>query len=365
MLYRWRRLDKDGQRSVWRLYGWYSALMVCGSCFGAATWVARMMTSVFLFKGIDAISNSNLAQGHWFVALAFTWRAAFLAIYAIEFLCLTAAKLMVLDRMSDFAAPQGHGMMTRSRWNAAGRAVMAVVVMCNAAGLAANVAAAIGYQQAAVAYSAASACYEANNNDDADAYRSSGRKELNLALQIASVQMFFEVTVLLLIVTAFVVVGVLSTRRVSSALVILDKAGPEIAAGMMLRRSTVGAAMALGRQFRKEVVATTGFVFVAFLLRSVTSTMLAFAFQLQDSNNICPGVRSLCDASCYNVYSHITEWNAYTPEFQPTVVLISSPLALLIALWGMTSKHTLKLMKTSQRQTAPLKTLQTPGSIFA
>jgi len=41
----------------------------------------------------------------------------------------------------------------------------------------------------------------------------------------------------------------------------------------------------------------------------------------------------------------------YTPEFQVLIVLLSSPLALLVALWGMTSNATLYLMKTSQRET--------------
>ena len=41
---------------------------------------------------------------------------------------------------------------------------------------------------------------------------------------------------------------------------------------------------------------------------------------------------------------------AYTPEFQLMIVLVSSPLALLVALWGMTPKTTLQLMKSSKRQ---------------
>ena len=32
------------------------------------------------------------------------------------------------------------------------------------------------------------------------------------------------------------------------------------------------------------------------------------------------------------------------------IVLVSSPVALLVALWGMTSNATLYLMKTSKRQ---------------
>jgi hypothetical protein len=43
-------------------------------------------------------------------------------------------------------------------------------------------------------------------------------------------------------------------------------------------------------------------------------------------------------------------WMTYTPEFQVLIVLVSSPLTLLVALWGMTSNATLQLMKSSQRQ---------------
>ena len=40
-------------------------------------------------------------------------------------------------------------------------------------------------------------------------------------------------------------------------------------------------------------------------------------------------------------------------EFQVTIVLVSSPLTLLVALWGMTSKQTLDAMK-SKEQDVPL-----------
>jgi hypothetical protein len=50
------------------------------------------------------------------------------------------------------------------------------------------------------------------------------------------------------------------------------------------------------------------------------------------------------------VYVHIVQWMAYTPEFQLLIVLVLSPLALLVALWGMTSNATLHLMKSSQRE---------------
>ncbi len=157
---------------------------------------------------------------------------------------------------------------------------------------------------------------------------------------------------LLLIVAAFVVAGIACARRVTSALTQLDKSGPEMAAIMMLRKQTVGAAKALGRQMRQEVVATTAFVFVAFLLRSVVSTILAVANQLQNSDKDCSraaviGANNFCDA-CYNTFTHIWMWNLFTPEFLPVVVFVSSPVALLVALRGVTSKLALQAMRSSK-----------------
>jgi hypothetical protein len=73
----------------------------------------------------------------------------------------------------------------------------------------------------------------------------------------------------------------------------------------------------------------------------------------QDVSRTCPGVTDLCDPSCNNVFTHIQRWSARTPEFQMTIVLVSSPLTLLVALWGMTSKQTLQFMK-SKEQDVPL-----------
>jgi hypothetical protein len=39
-----------------------------------------------------------------------------------------------------------------------------------------------------------------------------------------------------------------------------------------------------------------------------------------------------------------------TPEFQVTIVLVSSPLTLLVALWGMTSRQTLHAMNLKEKE---------------
>ena len=98
------------------------------------------------------------------------------------------------------------------------------------------------------------------------------------------------------------------------------------------------------------MLGTTAFVFVTFLLRSVLSTFQAVALQLRDLDRDCPSSnseKSIYCNSCRNVYAHMTGWILYTPAFQTTIVLISSPFTLLVALWSMTSNATLQLMKSS------------------
>jgi hypothetical protein len=219
--------------------------------------------------------------------------------------------------------------------------VMAVVVLGNAVGLAANVAAAVHAQRAADAANTASALFAANSTQLANEHESLGRTDIELANSIAAVQSFCEVVVLLLIVAAFIVTGVACARIVTLNMLSVD-------------RESAGAAA--GRSLRRRVVATTIVVFVTFIVRSVQSTMFAVGRQLQEIGTTCPGVTSRCDPSCHNVFTHIHVWMLNTPEFQVTIVLVSSPLTLLVALWGMTSRQTLEAMKSNEQE-VPLRKL--------
>jgi ABC-type multidrug transport system fused ATPase/permease subunit len=337
MFYRWRRMEEEDRGRVWRLYGWFTALMACGSCVGAVAWAARMMNLVNIF---EANRSGFPAQKASFAARGYSWRAAFLVTYAVEFLCLSAALLMVLDRMSLFAAPQGARLS--KLWAAAGRAVMAAVVLGNAAGLAANAAAAVHYQEAAAAARAEAAYYTVDSKAAMDAFLL-GQEQVRRGGSIASVQLFSEVAVLLLVVAAFAAVGALCARRVSAGLIIVHPDSAAAAAGQVLRRRVLG---------------TTAFVFVAFLLRAVFSTMQAVASELRDVNEGCAG--GLC-APCRNMYAHMSTWLLYTPEFQLVIVLVSSPLALLVALWGMTPKTALQLMQPREQVTAMPPKLMEPN----
>ena len=125
-------MDGEGRRRLWRLYGWFSGLMCVGSVFGAVTWAFYMQALVANFTanftpGLSPAPVQLLnAQGQY-------WSAAFYVPYAIEFLCLSVAKLLVLHRMADFAVPKSDGLSRRLA--VGGRVVMAAVVLGNVAGL--------------------------------------------------------------------------------------------------------------------------------------------------------------------------------------------------------------------------------------
>ena len=206
--------------------------------------------------------------------------------------------------------------------------------MGNVAGLCANVAAAVYFAAAVDSFSGAADAFASNNTDAANSLFSRGSQKVQIGSDADSAQNFCEAVVLLIIILAFAVVGLAGDRRLSSALV-------------QVRNEHVEA---LGKKLRRQIVGTTAFVFVTFLLRAVFSIMNAFAKALQIEVANCNG----CDPACSNVWTVILVWQQLTPEFQLIVVLISSPLALLVALWGMTSERTLQLMRSGRGQTVTM-----------
>jgi hypothetical protein len=104
----WRRIGEEGRPLVWRLYGWFSALMFCGSGFGAVTYGFWMQREVTYFSSISRNNESTAASQrsmNVFKSQAERSSSVYVVSHAIEFLCLSTAQLMILDRMTDFAFP--------------------------------------------------------------------------------------------------------------------------------------------------------------------------------------------------------------------------------------------------------------------
>jgi hypothetical protein len=322
MVYRWFQLGKEERQRTWRMYGWFSGLMMCGSCVGVVAWTAWMLVISNEYRA-KRDGDISLVDEALLSSISHRWNAVFRVTYAVEFMCLSVVKLMVLHRLLEFA-------MSRL-WAVGWRIVITFVVVVNLVGLAGGIANATRFSIIADIYMEASADFAVNSTDDSSSVSAGfekynqAQKEFQDALSISSVQPFCEVAVLLFIVVAFFVVGVMCFRRVRSAFSALSAADPIMEAGRLLQR---------------RIVYTTCVVFVTFLIRSVYSTLYAVAYRLQDIFNDCPGDDSnLCNVSCFNDFSRIAMWMHYTPWFQATIVLISRPLPLLVSLWGMSTGH--------------------------
>ena len=95
MFYLWRRMDDEGRASIWRLYGWFSGLIMCGGCVGAVTYLALMQYLVYLFKAYDALKSEDFPRSYMMFAQFYRWRAAYVVTYGMDFLFVVAAKLLV------------------------------------------------------------------------------------------------------------------------------------------------------------------------------------------------------------------------------------------------------------------------------
>jgi hypothetical protein len=225
------------------------------------------------------------------------------------------------------------------RWALLGRVLVAIVVVGCVAGLGGSIAASVNFARAIDSFDSASGV------DNVEAARSQGLTHLADGTRAASVLVAFDTIMLLLIVVAFSVVGVVGARRIHCALKRAETS-LVVAGNSSLEQSTLDRAIYTGRQLRRQIVGTCSVAFVSFLIRAVFSLVFALAGALQTSDSSCPdGSINRC-SDCYNVFSHILIVYLYSPDVFFAMISVGQPLALLVVLWGMTSGHTLHIMKT-------------------
>jgi hypothetical protein len=279
------------------------------------------------------------------------WDCAFRVTYASEFMCLSVAKLMVLDRMFGLAAPNSDGMP--KLWAFVERVLIRCVIVGNVVGLAGNIASAIYLARAADYSVSADAAFAANKTDAGNHLIGMADETAFVARRTLSVQQFCEVAVLLLIIVAFTAVGALCARRITEALLQVKQASATATASSGSQGSDIrmlaGNVSAASRRLRVQIVVTVVVVFVTFLLRAVYSIMNALSRALETEKAL-PNCGIQCDATCFNSYYMMQLWLKWTPEFHTAVVFISSPVSLLVALWGMTNQRTVKMMWAGSKQ---------------
>ena len=307
------------------------------------------MSLIYSSRSTELLGNLTLSQlqtMNWERSGENRWAAAFYLTYPFELNFVVSGQLLVLHRLHALSTISS---LRHHTWAISRRVFLTAIVVFNVVGVVGNIVSAVYFIQAAELDSEAAAAWASNSPVIASSYEREARQRKSTAGVAASVQRFCEMIMLILIVSAFLIVGIKSSRIIASALRTLSFAEQKAASLVgdvgNQTRLVILQASKQGRFLQRKIVATFLFVFLTVSLRSVFSIMFAVALALQDAGKRC--AISICDP-CYNVYSHITFWILYIPLFQQLVMLIASPLSLLVALWGMSGVQMLEEVPTQQ-----------------
>jgi hypothetical protein len=314
MFYRRWRLNDDERARVWKHYGWYTGLMTLGSIFGTLTWAFWMKREVIYFESLRLSRNTDNSRIRALNKEKDTWTALFSVTHAFEFCFLSMAQLLVLDRLIAFAC--AHTVGKSSWWMLGNKISIAFATGLGVVGICGNIVSAV-------------LIFE----------------DYERAVSIGSVQRYCETTVIIVIVLEFAAASLLCVRRIKSALKDISDSS--------------SSSVKLGKKLHLQIIVTSTFVFATFFIRCIYQTTFAVAAQLQNSNSKqCSAleyaggaVSRYCNSSCYNEYTIIWECLENTPELMILVVLLSSPVALCVTLWGMTSERLRQMMSRNLHKT--------------
>jgi hypothetical protein len=277
--------------------------------------------------------------------------------YPFAFTALCCSKLLVLSRLMDFSKLTHVGRA--SRWLYAGRVLVAVIVCGNLVGLGCNVAASVFFFRAAdVRQSMAS---YVNISDPRERVQflelqAKANNAMNSGAQLAAVHAGCETILLLLIVIAVSVVGAACVHRIRATMRALSHTRKSILLPSAAQTADPAARRpfnanddplsSAARHLKLQIGGTCAVIFVSFVIRAFYATMFTLATALASNANDCPaGIWKNRCTDCYNIWYYVLLWLLYTPGLYFCVALVALPLALLVALWGMTSGHLLRRLR--------------------
>ena len=287
-----------------------------GSAFSLVTWSIHLASSVAY---IDALSlgTADSSKSSADNSRNYTLTSAYFVLRSVEFTVVSVAKLLILDRMTQFAVKHAEATLVE-RMTVAQRGVIGIVLAFNAAAVVASLASTRYFALAAAADASAAAAFSSNQKDEGASLLLDAKHHAQDGNTCVGIIEVCFVVVLLIILVAFVATGVFVSLRIRHFLV---------GTGLGQSASDVRSA----RHLLLQTCVTIAVVFSTFLLRTVFELL----GMLAEFSNLETGCAP-CDP-CQSEYYLITVWIQATPEVTAIVVALAEPLTLLVALWGMTS----------------------------
>lgn len=369
-----QRRDLDSSKAAdakWQHFGAFTLLSCFVGVFGALATAARIVgfDSMYRTKQLDRLNitaPADLQQRENTRSLWFRGDASYLVLMPLEFCFVTVVYTLVLLRMLRFALIASPNVRF---WMLVARIYLGVVVTASSIGIAFGITASVSFVQAADFFSEAANSAAANNDAATKSFMAKGFERRGNALTIAVLQQLCEVFVVLSSIVAFGLAGWKSRKITSSALRILLIARQKLAVPVQIEKelSVKGAAdtsrsgsevpransdqdrlfadaISRGNMLRIKVTVTFAFLCITTTIRVVHSVMFTVAHASSDHQNPCSG-NSLCHP-CRNAFSNMYGWFLLTPEFWSSSHFIACPLALLVALWGMSDVETIDEMSS-------------------
>jgi len=343
----WWLASQSVREQVWQFYGWFTALVFCGSCVGCAAFATFMTFSNLGFQfriqvqalGYVAVLESELGRVFLLLYKSFFFQVVYNILYPIELAFMSLAKLFVLDRMVTLAKFKQNPAL-QQRFSVASRVVVALVVCINIVSIAGGIVNAAHIQPILNLIASGIADYNANPGVQT-ALRILGQ-DLPQSQPLfqkffifSNVQFICEAVLLALLVAVFTVTGIVCIRRILGLVIAPADTQLEENRQSMLR----------------QILGTVLVIFVSFLLR-ITFSILQVTARYWTATHLTsaeitafllpglPGGQLPPTNNCVALLS----FYAVVPEFQVVIILLSSPVALVVALWGMTTLRARSLL---------------------
>ncbi len=357
----WSRLNDVEKKRVWRLYGWFVGLIFVGSIFGIVAECAGIKYALSL---VEVVSSRTSAEEYlyWQAQLS-KWASVTLVPEALQVLFISVPLLMVLDRLM-YVAFSTSGVLS-ARFLLAERVAAVIVVGLNALSISFGAVSSFYSSQEVPIWEN---ILEAMVSNDTASSAALDDKFYDVTLNtnhFYSISLLCQAISLLFVVLIFAVVFVVCFRRmrqirqriidrsvsrqqmpgsdVESDSAAVENIPPQVSSQTAQLISNMN-----GVQL--QIVITVVIVFIMLLWMSfclVIDGISVTSLKICNAANEDFPTGAFCNP-CENLYSLMQDWLMLSPEFTVLSTYIPGQLAMLVALWGMTSKRMLQTMKTQR-----------------
>lgn len=349
----WYRLHPEQRKNLWPFYGRFNFAAFFASSCGILVLFVRIrsnVNSLLLREQVDVFNAQNMSSmteeyvhlnyARYFNLEAdqffyFSW---FAIPEGLQLCALMLVNLAVLERVAHAAVASSRGMPYR--WVIAKRIAQGIISALLLTALGSRVAAQMHALQLRDDISAIAREFRAGNPVRAVAIFNESLESKTMR-QWEAAHGVFDVSdsaCLVFVVATFLAVAALCAGRVAR---ILRQPAPSAADASIRHQHDMKTVM-------RQVIVTCAVVFLSLVCRAVVTIVWAYVMiDLSDgSNGSCSEqlVQDPC-GPCHDVASLMLKWMRFTPEFTILGYDFPSPVAILISVWGMTSRRLLLTLK--------------------